>query len=66
MIRPVTRLPDICLELLDEYLIRDLLYQGAKIDAFGVGERLITSKAVLSSTAFISFVRWKGRKIIRK
>jgi nicotinate phosphoribosyltransferase len=30
---------------LDEYLIRDLLYQGAKIDAFGVGERLITSKS---------------------
>jgi nicotinate phosphoribosyltransferase len=26
-------------------LIRDLLYQGAKIDAFGVGERLITSKS---------------------
>lgn len=30
---------------LDEYLIRDLLFQGAKIDAFGVGERLITSKS---------------------
>ncbi|MDD4077909.1 MAG: nicotinate phosphoribosyltransferase, partial [Bacilli bacterium] len=30
---------------LDEYLIRDLLYQEAKIDAFGVGERLITSKS---------------------
>jgi nicotinate phosphoribosyltransferase len=30
---------------LDEYLIRDLLVQGAKIDAFGVGERLITSKS---------------------
>lgn len=30
---------------LDEYLIRDLLLQGAKIDAFGVGERLITSKS---------------------
>lgn len=29
---------------LDEYLIRDLLHQGAKIDLFGVGERLITSK----------------------
>ena len=28
---------------LDEYLIRDLLQQGAKIDSFGVGERLITS-----------------------
>lgn len=30
---------------LDEYIIRDLLTQGAKIDAFGVGERLITSKS---------------------
>ena len=30
---------------LDENIIRDLLYQGAKIDAFGVGERLITSKS---------------------
>lgn len=30
---------------LDEYLIRDLLNQGAEIDAFGVGERLITSKS---------------------
>ncbi len=30
---------------LDEYLIRDLLQQGAQLDAFGVGERLITSKS---------------------
>ena len=30
---------------LDEYIIRDLLSQGACIDAFGVGERLITSKS---------------------
>lgn len=28
---------------LDEYLIRDLMMQGAQIDTFGVGERLITS-----------------------
>lgn len=28
---------------LDEYLIRDMLIQGAKIDSFGVGERLITA-----------------------
>lgn len=28
---------------LDEYLIRDLMMQGAEIDTFGVGERLITS-----------------------
>ena len=30
---------------LDEYLIRDLLNQGACIDSFGIGERLITSKS---------------------
>lgn len=30
---------------LDEYLIRDLMMQGAKIDTFGVGERLITAKS---------------------
>ena len=30
---------------LDEYLIRDVLNQGAQLDSFGVGERLITSKS---------------------
>ncbi len=30
---------------LDEYLVTDLLAQGAKIDSFGIGERLITSKS---------------------
>lgn len=30
---------------LDEYVIKDLLNQGAEIDSFGVGERLITSKS---------------------
>ena len=30
---------------LDEYLIRDLLVQGAKLDSFGVGERMITAKS---------------------
>ncbi|MDO4419842.1 MAG: nicotinate phosphoribosyltransferase [Ruminococcus sp.] len=28
---------------LDEYIIRDMFLQGAKVDIFGVGERLITS-----------------------
>ena len=30
---------------LDEYIIGDLLQQGAQIDMFGVGERLITAKS---------------------
>ncbi|MDE7230628.1 MAG: nicotinate phosphoribosyltransferase [Oscillospiraceae bacterium] len=30
---------------LDEYIIRDLIKQGAKIDSFGVGERLITASS---------------------
>lgn len=30
---------------LDEYTIRTILNQGAKLDSFGVGERLITSKS---------------------
>jgi nicotinate phosphoribosyltransferase len=30
---------------LDEYIIRDLMLQGAKVDSFGVGENLITSKS---------------------
>lgn len=30
---------------LDEFLVRDLLQQGAKIDSFGIGERLITSRS---------------------
>ncbi len=30
---------------LDEYIIRGLFHQDAKIDAFGVGERLITAKS---------------------
>lgn len=30
---------------LDEWIIRDLLIQGAQVDSFGVGERLITSKS---------------------
>lgn len=30
---------------LDEYIIKDMLLQGAKIDSFGVGERIITAKS---------------------
>ena len=30
---------------LDEYLIKDLINQGAQVDSFGVGERLITARS---------------------
>ena len=30
---------------LDEYIIRDLILQGAQVDSFGVGENLITSRS---------------------
>ena len=30
---------------LDEYIIRDMLLQGARVDSFGVGEKLITSSS---------------------
>lgn len=30
---------------LDEYIIRDMLLQGAQVDSFGVGERLITASS---------------------
>ena len=30
---------------LDEYLIRDIILEGAKVDSFGVGERLITARS---------------------
>ncbi len=30
---------------LDEYIIRDMLIQGARVDSFGVGERLITASS---------------------
>ena len=34
-----------CSNSLDEYLIKDLISQGASIDSFGVGERLITARS---------------------
>lgn len=30
---------------LDEYLIRDMIFQGAQVDSYGVGERLITASS---------------------
>lgn len=46
----------------DEYLIQDLLHQGARIDSFGVGERLITSRAepVFSGVYKLSAIESKG------
>lgn len=52
---------------LDEYIIRDLLIQGAKVDSFGVGERLITSKSapVLGAVYKLAAIEENG-KIIPK
>jgi nicotinate phosphoribosyltransferase len=52
---------------LDEWLIRDVLLQGAKIDSFGVGERLITaaSEPVFGGVYKLSGIEQDG-KIIPK
>ena len=52
---------------LDEYIIRDTIQQGACIDSFGVGERLITSKSepVLGGVYKLVAVEREG-KIIPK
>ena len=52
---------------LDEYIIRDILLQGAKIDSFGVGERLITSKSepVFGGVYKLAAIE-RGGKIIPK
>lgn len=51
---------------LDEYLIRDMLIQGAEVDSFGVGERLITAKseAVFGGVYKIAAVEDENGKII--
>ena len=53
---------------LDEYIIHELLYQGAKIDSFGVGERLITSKSdpVLDGVYKLCAVEDKNGNVIPK
>ncbi len=50
---------------LDEYIIRDILSQGAQIDNFGVGERLITSKSepVFGGVYKVVAVEEKGEMI---
>ncbi|MBE6797534.1 MAG: nicotinate phosphoribosyltransferase [Ruminococcaceae bacterium] len=47
---------------LDEYLIRDMIMQGAKTDSFGVGERLITasSEAVFGGVYKLAAVEKDG------
>lgn len=52
---------------LDEYLIRDMIFQGAKVDSYGVGERLITasSEAVFGGVYKLAAVERNG-KIIPK
>jgi len=53
---------------LDEYIIRDILMQGACVDAFGVGERMITSKSepVFGCVYKLSAVENEDGKIIPK
>ncbi|MBQ6819612.1 MAG: nicotinate phosphoribosyltransferase [Clostridia bacterium] len=48
---------------LDEEIIRDMLIQGAKVDSFGVGERLITSASspVLSGVYKLAAVEENGQ-----
>lgn len=50
---------------LDEYIIRDILVQGAKINSFGVGERLITSRSepVFGGVYKLSAIEEDGRVI---
>ncbi len=53
---------------LDEFLIRDLLSQGACIDSFGIGERLITSKSepVFGGVYKLAAIEDKNGNIIPK
>lgn len=53
---------------LDEYLIRDLIMQGAAIDTFGVGERMITSASepVFGGVYKLAAVEDKDGNIIPK
>lgn len=52
---------------LDEYIIRDMMIQGAKVDAFGVGERLITSASspVFGGVYKLSAIEKDGKIIPR-
>ena len=53
---------------LDEYIIRDLLIQGAQIDMFGVGERMITasSQPVFGGVYKLVAVEDEGGSVVPK
>lgn len=53
---------------LDEYLIRDVILEGAIIDSFGVGERLITAKSepVFGGVYKLAAIEGKDGKLIPK
>ena len=53
---------------LDEHIISDMLLQGAKVDTFGVGERLITSASspVMGGVYKLSAIIGKDGEIIQK
>jgi len=53
---------------LDEFLVRDLIMQGARIDTFGIGERLITSKSepVFGGVYKLAAIEGEGGEIIPK
>lgn len=50
---------------LDEYIVRDLLIQGAKVDSFGIGENMITAKSdpVFGGVYKLAAVKEGGRYI---
>ncbi|MBN2300547.1 MAG: nicotinate phosphoribosyltransferase [Acholeplasmataceae bacterium] len=50
---------------LDEYLIKELIHQGAQIDSFGVGERLVTarSEAVFGGVFKLSAIEVDGELV---
>ena len=50
---------------LDEYTIRSIIHQGAKIDSFGVGERLITSASnpVFGAVYKLTAVQKNGKMV---
>ena len=52
---------------LDEYIIRDVILEGAKIDSFGVGERLITARSepVFGGVYKLSGI-WKNGTMVPK